>query len=193
MSIDVGGWIEVRTPGTPEWKGIERLRSYIDRANGMLECLFGIRSRYGVWPVAPGRGVPADASPEVRADVAAWSQADVEAVNWITWAEIASIDWDEQVVSGYRRYIRTKRGALVPDPAHDTRRARERLREAADRLGGWPEGSDELEVDGAIYRRELESRGAVKTEDWQLLFAKLEKLAVGYGPDGVRIVVWLVA
>jgi len=196
MSIDVGGWIEVRIPetaGTAVWNGIERIDSYLDRANGMLECLFGIDRGYHFRPIAPARGVPTDASAEVRTEIASWSPAEAEGVEWITWAEIAAIDWDEQAVSGYERNIRTKHGELIRDPAHYTRRARERLEETLDRLGGWPEGSDELEVDGAIYRRLLTSRSMVKSEGWELLFAKLEKLAARYGPDGVRLVVWLVA
>lgn len=193
MSIDVGGWIEVRTPGIPAWKGIERLDSYIDRDNGMLECLFGKYRGYHFEPIAPGRGVPADASPEVREHTATWSERDQEAVDWIKWAELMAINWNEQAVTGYERFIRTKRGALVVDHANESRQHRERLEEVLDRMGGWPEDADEIEVDGAIYRRLLVSRGAVKSEDWHLLFHKMEQLAARYGPDGVRIIVWLIA
>ena len=199
MSIDVGGWIEVRMAGTSAWKGIERINSYTDRANGMLQCLFGLGQTYHFQPIAPARGVPADASPEVRRDIATWGEWEARnattgetEVNWITWAEIAAIDWQEQAVSAYERFIRTKRGQLIRDPAHGWQH-RARLAEVLDRQGGWPEGSDELEVDGAIYRRLLVARNTVKSEDWQLLFAHLEKLAAQYGPDGVRLVVWLVA
>jgi hypothetical protein len=66
------------------------------------------------------------------------------------------------------------------------------LHQLLDQLGGWPEGTDDLEVDGVIYQRVLRSRREVMSEDWQLLFAKMKKLATQYGPEGVRIIVWLV-
>jgi hypothetical protein len=121
---------------------------------------------------------------------------------WLTWAEIVAIDWEKPEVVGYEGYIRTKRGELVPDLGHtdrpyrermeEDRRHRERLQEELDQMGGWPEGSDDVEVDGVIYRRELRSRSEVMSEDWRSLFAKMKKTATQYGPEGVRLVVWLV-
>jgi hypothetical protein len=188
MSIDVGGWIEVRSPEMPSWKALEGID--IDRVSGMLECLFGEGDRYHFRPIAPGRGVPDDASPEVRSVLAV--PTDIGVVGWITWAEIAGIDWNEHAVTGYTRYIRTKHGHLVPDPSRQ-HLYREPPDEVVGRLGGWPEGADELELDGAVYRRGLVARSEVMSEDWELLFRRLQKLAGTYGPDGVRIVVWLVA
>lgn len=192
MSIDVGGWIEVRPSETAYWKGLERLEGYIDSANGMLDCLFGLGLRYPFRPVASGRGVRGDASSEVQREVSAWSEAEATETYWITLAEISAIDWDEQAVSGYEREVRTERGKLMVDTAPNPHKW-ERLEETLDRMGGWPEGSDELEVDGAIYRRILVARSTVKSEDWQLLFRKLESLGGVYGPDGVRLVIWLIA
>jgi hypothetical protein len=205
MSVDVGGYIEVRTSGTPRWKALESIA--IDRADGMLKCLFGGSSGYIFPPIAPGRtALPPDASTAVLRRFRPTSSPTDEETSlegWITWAEIAAIAWEKPEVIGYNGYIRTKHGQLVPDLGHtdwpererlqEVRRHRERLQEVLDQLGGWPEGSDDVEVDGVIYQRVLRSRHEVMSEDWRLLFAKMKKLATQYGPEGVRLVVWLVA
>jgi hypothetical protein len=204
MSIDVGGYIEVRTPGASVWKALEGID--IDRDNGMLRCLFGGASGYIFPPIAPGRTVPPpDASPEVLSRFRhSGSPTDEEnsIQGWITWAEIMAIDWEKPEVVGYNGYIRTKRGELVPSLGHtdrpdrerreEVRRQQERLQEVLNQLGGWPEEAEDLEVDGVIYRRVLRSRSEVMSEDWQLLFERMKKLATQYKPEGVRLVVWLV-
>jgi hypothetical protein len=205
MSVDVVGYLEVRSPGTSVWKALEPID--IDRANGMLKCLFGGASEDIFPPIAPGRtALPPDASPEVFRWFRPTGSPTAEEnplEGWITWAELVVIDWERPEVIGYDGYIRTKRGELIPDRGHtdwphrereeEARRHQQRLQEVLDQLGGWPEATDDLEVDGVIYRRVLRSRSEVMSEDWQLLFAKMKKLATQYGPDGVRLIVWVVA
>jgi hypothetical protein len=204
MGVDVGGYLEVHSPGISVWKALEPIT--IDRADDMLKCLFGGPTGYIFPPLAPGRtALPPDASPEVfRRFRPTGSPTDGEnpLEGWITWAEIAAIDWEKLEVVGYNGYIRTNHGQLIPDPGHtdwpdrerqkEVRRHREQLHEMLDQLSGWPEGTDDLEVDGVIYQRVLRSRSEVMSEDWRLLFAKMQKLATQYGSEGVRIIVWLV-
>jgi hypothetical protein len=205
MGVGVGGYLEVRSPGATPWKALEPID--IDRANGMLKCLFGGSPGYIFPPIAPGRTVPpSDASTAVFSrfrPTGSPTDEETSLEGWITWAEIAAIDWEKPEVIGYNGYIRTEHGQLIPYLGHtdwphrerqeEVRRHRDRLQEVLDQLGGWPAGSDELEVDGVIYRRELRSRSEVMSEDWRFLFAKMKKLATQYGPDGVRLIVWLVA
>jgi hypothetical protein len=187
------------------WKALELIA--IDRANGMLRSLFGGASGSIFPPIAPGRAaLPSDVAPEVFRRFRSTESSTAEEnplEGWVTWAELVAIDWEKPEVIGYEGYIRAKRGELIPDPGHtdwpkrerlqSVQRRRERRDEALDQLGGWPDGADDVEVDGVIYRRVLRSRGEAMTEDWRLLFAKMEKLATQYGPDGVRLIVWTVA
>jgi len=205
MGVDVEGYLEVRSPGTSIWKALEPIT--IDRANGMLKCLFGGASGCIFPPIAPGRAaLPPDVSPEVLRWFRPMGSPTAEEnplEGWITWAELVVMDWEKPEVIGYDGYVRTKRGELIPDPGHTDwpnrerlqaiQRHRERLDEVLDQLGGWPDGSDDVEVDGVIYRRVLRSRSEAMSEDWRLLFARMKNLATQYGPDGVRLIVWIVA
>ena len=47
-----------------------------DNAYDALACLFGVRNSYGFRPLAEGRGLPVDASDEVRATFAGYGGPD---------------------------------------------------------------------------------------------------------------------
>lgn len=112
MSTDVSGMIECR-PGArlwgpddaePVWEAAIDL-FLLNRRNAYdgLACLFGIRNSFGFRPLAEGRGFPDDASDGLRGEFAAYGGADdVRGTTWLTWAELATTDWQETDASGSR-------------------------------------------------------------------------------------------
>lgn len=61
---------------------------YDDREYDLFWLLGGIqRRRSDVQPIGPHRGIPEDASPEVRADHDSWS-ADAHSASWLSLAEL---------------------------------------------------------------------------------------------------------
>jgi hypothetical protein len=112
MSTEVSGMIECR-PGARLWGPDDedsRWHAAIDlsllnngNAYDALACLFGIRNSFGFRPLAEGRGFPGDASEGLRTEYAAHGgSADVHGTTQITWAELASTDWQETDGSGTR-------------------------------------------------------------------------------------------
>ncbi|WP_031079833.1 hypothetical protein [Streptomyces sp. NRRL S-118] len=110
MATEFGGMIECR-PGARLW-GLEDedtvWKAAIDvfllnmgNAYDALACLFGIRNTLGFRPLTEERGLPEDASEGVLADFAGHGGSDeVYGTTWITWAELASADWEETDPSG---------------------------------------------------------------------------------------------
>ncbi|WP_214322671.1 hypothetical protein [Nonomuraea sediminis] len=110
MSTDVSGMIECR-PWGHIWEGddedavwqvaIDLYLLNIGNAYDALACLFGVRNSFGFQPLTEERGLPDDASDELR-DVfnASGGPEDVWGTTWISWAELASADWDETDRSG---------------------------------------------------------------------------------------------
>jgi hypothetical protein len=113
MSTDVSGMIECR-PGARIWgvddedsvwvSAIDLIVLHTGNAYDALACLFGVRNSFGFRPLAEGRGLPVDASDEVRATFAGYGGADagVHGATWITGEELAGADWDETDSSGTR-------------------------------------------------------------------------------------------
>nr|WSY54131.1 hypothetical protein OG999_31080 [Streptomyces sp. NBC_00886] len=86
------------------WVGaIDLILLNTGNAYDALACLFGVRNSYGFRPLAEGRGLPVDASGEVRATFAGYGgPARVHSTTWITRDELAGADWDETDRSGAR-------------------------------------------------------------------------------------------
>ncbi|MCA2228454.1 hypothetical protein [Nonomuraea aurantiaca] len=112
MSTDVSGMIECR-PGARLWGPDDEDSVWqaaidlflLNRGNAYdgLACLFGIRNTFGFRPVAEGRGFPHDASEGLTGEFAVYGgPADVFGTTWLTWAEVASVDWTETDSSGRR-------------------------------------------------------------------------------------------
>ncbi|MGW7463348.1 hypothetical protein ACWGJT_01260 [Streptomyces xantholiticus] len=110
MSTEVSGMIECR-PGARLWgpddeetvwhAAIDLFLLNNGNAYDALACLFGIRNYFGFRPLAEGRGFPGDASEGLRTAYAPYDGgADVHGTTWITWAELASADWEETDSSG---------------------------------------------------------------------------------------------
>ncbi|MFD5270854.1 hypothetical protein [Streptomyces sp. NPDC058335] len=112
MSTEVSGTIESR-PGARLWgpddedsvwhAAIDLFLLNSGNAYAALACLFGVRNQFGFRPLAEGRGIPGDASEELRAEYAPYGDSpDVHGTTWITWAELTSADWQETDISGTR-------------------------------------------------------------------------------------------
>ncbi|MEV1240251.1 hypothetical protein [Nonomuraea sp. NPDC049750] len=112
MSTDVSGMIECR-PGARLWGPDDEDSVWqaaidlflLNRGNAYdgLSCLFGIRNTFGFRPVAEDRGFPRDASERLTSKFAVYGgPADVFGTTWLTWAEVASVDWTETDSSGRR-------------------------------------------------------------------------------------------
>lgn len=105
MSTDVSGMIECR-PGARIWghddedtvweAGIDLLLLNTGNAYDGLACLFGIRNSFGFQPLAEDRGLPDDASDGLREMYAGYGgPQDVYGTTWLSWAELAAVDWQE--------------------------------------------------------------------------------------------------
>jgi hypothetical protein len=80
MPIDTGGWIEVSRLNDYElteeyaWQALLNVAAYIDVADEVTKILFGyskriLRGEYQVMAVAKDRGLPANPSDQVKADI----------------------------------------------------------------------------------------------------------------------------
>ncbi|MEU9789910.1 hypothetical protein AB0E27_04680 [Streptomyces sparsogenes] len=94
MSTDIYGCIETRHPCADEdWYDDEPWLYAMDLAplySGndytAFGCLFGVRNHAGWEPVAAGRGLPRDASAQVRGDYEQWAPLDaLHSATWVTW------------------------------------------------------------------------------------------------------------
>lgn len=123
MSTEVSGMIECR-PGARLWgpddedsvwhAAIDLLLLNNGNAYDALACIFGIRNSFGFRPLTEGRGFPSDASEDLQAGYAAYGGSpDVHGTTWITWAELASTDWQETDSSGTR-----SRESVAGDTTH---------------------------------------------------------------------------
>ncbi|WP_297153093.1 hypothetical protein [Thermogemmatispora sp.] len=121
MGVDITGWIECRqffllkSEATP-WRPATSLRFlFHDRNYDAFGCLFGVKNYANFRPVAQGRGLPEDVSPEVQAEYERWGDG-AFGTSWITWAEIKAIDWEEPAElpdARIHRYLRAEDGSLI--------------------------------------------------------------------------------
>ncbi|MBY8846687.1 hypothetical protein [Streptomyces sp. SP2-10] len=123
MSTEVSGMIECR-PGARLWgpddedsvwhPAIDLFLLNNGNAYDALACLFGIRNYFGFRPLAEGRGFPSDASLGLQTEYAVYEESrDGHGTTWITWAELASADWQETDSSGRR-----SRASVAGDKTH---------------------------------------------------------------------------
>jgi hypothetical protein len=191
MGTDIYGWVEAKLPFYEEggWKPVIDLFWLYDvRDYDSFGCFFGVTNYAKFRPIAPGRGLPADISPEVKQDVEHFGD-DAFGHTWITWDEIKQIDWDEESVHVDERvheYGRNKQGELVFTGKASW------SREFAERVGYdkcIDDQEQEWDLGEVVYRRERMKRKEIKA-NWEGLFHFLETLAARYGNDHVRLVVW---
>lgn len=202
MTTDIYGWIEVRHPFADQdyWSdeepwtvAMDLFPLLTDQDYAAFGCLFGVRNYQGWTPLAEGRGMPDDASKELREKVAQFEPGDVNGLTWVSWAELRDLDMSVQP-PGSRGRIRLHEGALerrwwvgADWPA-----------EIVERFGRLPWGDvpgsayGRHEVSGAVLSYDPGSRGEVigPGSGWEHVFAVMGALAGRFGDAGVRLVVY---
>jgi len=103
MPYCIEGWVEATTTPPSEqdqhsWMGILMLGGIVDVADCVSERLFGLSKRCAKDPsmisaIAPRRGIPANPSKELRADLQTHdaSSGEVGGYTYITWEEMAPL------------------------------------------------------------------------------------------------------
>ncbi|WP_026412070.1 hypothetical protein [Actinomadura oligospora] len=195
MTTDIHGFFECRMRSDPldRWRGVLELRDvYGGRSDPAFGCLFGVRERLGFRPVAGGRGLPLDASPQTRAA----QHEGLSGHTWIGWQELAGIDWDEpseRPDSRVRHYRRRDDGTLelVGTYLWDTPfTGRVDVAESEGGAADWTERREW--TDGStVYRADrARRRDAIDDTTWNPVWRIMEVLADVHGPAAVRLVVW---
>jgi len=204
VGTDIRGYIEVglRVPGGGvQWSGVEEL--IVLGHYDMFGCLFGVRNYANFRPIAPERGIPADASPEVKqrvAEILEWFErgsTDFYSDTWISWAEIKAIDWEEEALgadSRLHRYRRSEDGTLVYEGKSSwsgelAAAVGMDLTEALYYKLDLPEG-EEVDLGERVYRAVKIKRKEVISPAWREVFEKMAGLAEEHGDELVRLVVW---
>lgn len=204
MGTDIHGFIECRwdrwlDEDDRSWDGaIDLDHLYNGRSYVAFGALFGVRDSTSFRPLADGRGLPDDVSPEALAGFESWSPGSTSA-SWITWAELTATDWDEpanevdECVHEYR---------LGPDGArvlHGRNTSLDRFAELAGvadphalyRAGRtYPEGTEWPDGDRLFRIGRLLRKHAVPDGDWGAVWSVMRTLASLHGDEGVRLVVW---
>ncbi len=212
MGWDICGAIECREQAGQEavWKQVADLYPlYQGRNYDSFGCLFGFCNYANFRPIAEGRGLPPDASSEVREYYEGYGEEPAGA-SWVSWAEIKAIDWEEeseQPDSRIHRYERNEQGELIFTGKAAWDREFEELvnsqmleTEAGTMasimgavLGMKPirQEGQQWEKGNVVYRAEKLRRKDV-CDDWSGVFNAMEQYAATYGDDGVRLVVWFI-
>ncbi|MBM2620535.1 hypothetical protein JIG36_34045 [Actinoplanes sp. LDG1-06] len=194
MGTDIAGGVELRPlgPGSP-WRladvGLDELPRHYD-AFGLL---FGVRNFAGFTPVAPGRGLPDDASAEL---LRLRLTDDEHDHTWVTGTELAAIDWDAPAP---RVDDRIHQYQLTGDrmvPAGKSGRNGEAWHavagaDADSRGSSYPEGT-QWRSGSRIWRVErLRARDVLDADrELRALLETVRGLAGQHGGDNVRLVVW---
>lgn len=193
MGTDISGVIECRRDGG--WHAVTELRElYGNRDYDAFGCLFGIQNFARFDPVADDRGWPPDSSPGVPPEE---ERHDYFGATWITWADVAAVDWDELALepdSRVHRYQRQPDGTLryAGKGRYDKAFADHVGMSLVEALANPPARSErsEWEIGDAVYRVvRLRRRDAVG-RDWDPVWDAMRGLAAEHRADDVRLVVW---
>jgi hypothetical protein len=202
---DIIDWIETRDPQTRQWSLVGA--AGIARKNvDMFGSLFGVNNYAHFRALAPGRGLPPDASPELRdkAKEARGFRGGYRFPTWISGSEIEAIDWDERgiyVDSQIHTYTRNPDGTLgnmgksvySSEAARVTGTTPRDIRDLPSMLrkppADWRDGQEWM--DGTtVYRVERITRRDALDTEWRSVFSRIQGLAAQYGSENVRLVVW---
>lgn len=198
MGTDAYGWIECRPwPDTRStagpWLAAVDLRLLnISRNYRAFACLFGVRNEHFA-PIAAGRGMPRDASAEVRAAPDSYDHS----TSWITYAEVEQIDWDEPLAAPNERITHYRHGpdgpvatgalGWTPDFGRLTGMTPSSLHRIEE---SWPD-QDQWDAGDILYRYEPTPRRDVEGLDaWAPVWAAMKLLADLHGSQNVRLTVW---
>lgn len=203
MGTDISGMVECRTwhlheegEDSPWQAAIDLFLLNITRNYDAFGCLFGVCNYANFRPLAAGRGVPADASEPVLAELARYADQTF-GTTWITWAEMKQVDWDEpaeRADSRLHEYQRTPDGLRFTGKSAWSPRFAQAVGLPGPVHGAgqdWPEGSEWL-IGETLYRSEkIRRRDAVpEGGEWEPVWTVMEALASQHGADNVRLVVW---
>ncbi|MFE1963245.1 hypothetical protein [Streptomyces sp. NPDC059479] len=201
MGTDISGFVECRAWHLHEegedsvWRAaIDLFFLNIDKDYDAFGCLFGVRNYANFRPLAADRGLPADASETVRAELDRFAH---HSTTWITWAELKEVDWDEpaeKADSRLHEYRQTAHGLRLVGKAAWSPRFAEAVglpEQARGQAQEWPEGSEWL-IGDTLYRSvKICRRDAVpETGGWKPVWTVMEALASRHGDENVRLVVW---
>ena len=178
MGVDIHGWVEFKPED--EWVGAFQISRLVERDYDVFGLLFDIRNALDVKPVAPGRGIPTDASFATGWDWDDWKGTGYGAT-WITYKEIKEIDWDEEVVDS-RIHEYTGNGKYLGKFSFSSELTPEDLNSL--------QKEKEIRKGDRIYRIEKVKLRNILPEGWQLLFEIMEVFAKRHGDENVRLVVW---
>ncbi|MCU7826128.1 hypothetical protein [Kitasatospora sp. DSM 101779] len=189
MGADIHGFVECRaTHGVLDedddirwWPAVGLDLLYGGRCYDAFGCLFGVRNHAGFRPLADGRGLPEDVTAEVRREYEARGR-DAHGASWISWAELAAVDWDEPAEAVDAR---VEEYSLVPTRGWVL--TGKSFRDA----GGRPEGAAWIQ-DGKLLRTvRMVRRDAVPADGpWAPVWQVMGALAGVHGAANVRLVVW---
>lgn len=84
-----------------EFVAIPNFEPFGDRSYGVFAFLACVRNYSGVEPIAEARGLPADASNDVRTEYQQW-EGNAHTPSWLLVSELASFDYDATIED--RRY-----------------------------------------------------------------------------------------
>jgi hypothetical protein len=194
MGTDIHGYVEAYDRGLG-WRAVFDIGPLAFRDYETFGLLFGVR-RTNYQPIAAHRGLPADASREARQSYHYFAQfPDVHSASWILWKEIAAIDWEAQARHLEEQGSRHAEWAslqwqyffkrLKDFIKAEEKRPRKRGITAID----WQGLTFALERDVAEHQRQGKLHD-VPQPAWQMIFYLMKQLAIKYGPQHMRLVVW---
>lgn len=196
MGADINGWVELRR-SDGWWEGVVRIRPIVERAYGVFGGLFGIRNDDGFIEAFPGRGIPANASSQVREELGVMRGLDV-GDTYATWSEIKDIDWPERGREEVARNVEFKQTDETNDYEYSTWEDEGERWHLRRRLRSGPPNvyehfyRDKLPPSRSheVYQVKHWTRIEVLTPGWAALLRFMEDLASLEGGDNVRLVVW---
>lgn len=203
VGTDIYGGIEYRHPGAGSdcyegdtWLTVVSLRPLYDQADyAAFGCLFGIRNYAGYTPLAAGRGLPADLSSGLRAELEAPVAAGhMDGATWVSWAELAALD--PSAIPGHFIGRLTWSARSQPWLLHEQLVPAQWPAEVRGRTGdppaGWKPDTErmEWETGSLTISYQTLSAGTVlgPGTHWPHVFAVMSALAGRFGDDGVRLV-----
>lgn len=200
VSTDIYGFIEVRDPLWDQdwfdwepWSVACPLHPLLaENDYYAFACLFGVRNYAGWRPVAAARGLPMDASAQVRDDFAEFAH-DLHSPTWIAWSELDDLDMTVGPEGVIGRLTLTEGALQLSWNLRDSWPP-----EVVDRFGPLPWGSTPgetfgvVEADDVVLAYQPLTRAAVlgPGTGWEHVFAVMRALAGRFGADGVRLVVY---
>jgi hypothetical protein len=102
MSTDIFGWVEIQDPEDEIWDGVLNAGHFMGQNYPLFAALFGVRDDIGVIPIAAERGLPTNVSDEVKCDIDSWGDSPFWSHTWISWTELGSLVWVDDVKDGVR-------------------------------------------------------------------------------------------